>query len=143
MIKGYNKIDIIEVLIFRRFFFKIKPKTNTPLLQLTLKLQGGAHLCQQHVLIRITPKSSKIEQQPFYIVTVDQQHISVSSTPKMLKIEYQTSARGFTVCKFWSVEKIVGVAQLHFMPHPLLEIVQRLMAHPVENIVIKQTSRFF
>ena len=107
MIKGCNKIDIIEVLIFRRFFFKIKPKTNTPLLQLTLKLQGGAHLCQQHVLIRITPKSSKIEQQPFYIVTVDQQHISVSSTPKMLKIEYQTSARGFTVCKFWSVEKIV------------------------------------
>ena len=29
------------------------------------------------------------------------------------------------------MEKIVGVAQLYFMPHPLLEIVQRLMAHPV------------
>ena len=26
----------------------------------------------------------------------------------------------------------MGVAQLYFMPHPLLEIVQRLMAHPVE-----------
>ena len=25
----------------------------------------------------------------------------------------------------------MGVAQLYFMPHPLLEIVQRLMAHPV------------
>ena len=31
------------------------------------------------------------------------------------------------------MEKIVGVAQLYFMPHPLLEIVQRLMAHPVYN----------
>ena len=31
------------------------------------------------------------------------------------------------------MEKIVGVAQLYFMPHPLLEIVQRLMAHPVDN----------
>ena len=30
------------------------------------------------------------------------------------------------------MEKIVGVAQLYFMPHPLLEIVQRLMAHPVQ-----------
>jgi hypothetical protein len=30
-------------------------------------------------------------------------------------------------------EKIVGVAQLYFMPHPLLEIVQRLMAHPVDD----------
>ena len=30
------------------------------------------------------------------------------------------------------MEKIVGVAQLYFMPHPLLEIVQRLMAHPVD-----------
>ena len=29
------------------------------------------------------------------------------------------------------MEQIVGVAQLYFMPHPLLEIVQRLMAHPV------------
>ena len=29
------------------------------------------------------------------------------------------------------MEKIVGVAQLYFTPHPLLEIVQRLMAHPV------------
>ena len=29
------------------------------------------------------------------------------------------------------MEKVVGVAQLYFMPHPLLEIVQRLMAHPV------------
>ena len=29
------------------------------------------------------------------------------------------------------MEKVVGVAQLFFMPHPLLEIVQRLMAHPV------------
>ena len=26
------------------------------------------------------------------------------------------------------MEQIVGVAQLYFMPHPLLEIVQRLMA---------------
>ena len=32
------------------------------------------------------------------------------------------------------MEKIVGVAQLYFMPHPLLEIVQRLMAHPVDGI---------
>ena len=31
------------------------------------------------------------------------------------------------------MEKIVGVAQLYFMPHPLLEIVQRLMAHPVDS----------
>ena len=31
------------------------------------------------------------------------------------------------------MKKIVGVAQLYFMPHPLLEIVQRLMAHPVEG----------
>ena len=30
------------------------------------------------------------------------------------------------------MEKIVGAAQLYFMPHPLLEIVQRLMAHPVD-----------
>ena len=30
------------------------------------------------------------------------------------------------------MEQIMGVAQLFFMPHPLLEIVQRLMAHPVE-----------
>ena len=30
------------------------------------------------------------------------------------------------------MEKIVGVAQLYFMPHPLLENVQRLMAHAVE-----------
>ena len=30
------------------------------------------------------------------------------------------------------MEKFVGVAQLYFMPHPLLEIVQRLMAHPVD-----------
>ena len=29
------------------------------------------------------------------------------------------------------MEQIVGVAQLYFMPQPLLEIVQRLMAHPV------------
>ena len=29
------------------------------------------------------------------------------------------------------MEKIVGVDQLYFMPQPLLEIVQRLMAHPV------------
>ena len=29
------------------------------------------------------------------------------------------------------MKKIVGVAQLYFMPHPLSEIVQRLMAHPV------------
>jgi hypothetical protein len=29
------------------------------------------------------------------------------------------------------IEQIVGVAQLYFMPHPLLEIVQRLKAHPV------------
>ena len=29
------------------------------------------------------------------------------------------------------MEQIVGVAQLYLMPHPLLEIVQRLMAHPV------------
>ena len=34
------------------------------------------------------------------------------------------------------MEKIVGVAQLYFMPHPLLEIVQRLMAHPVDLIII-------
>ena len=34
------------------------------------------------------------------------------------------------------MEKIVGVAQLYFMPHPLLEIVQRLMAHPVYSIAI-------
>ena len=33
------------------------------------------------------------------------------------------------------MEKIVGVAQLYFMPHPLLEIVQRLMAHPVDGIM--------
>ena len=32
------------------------------------------------------------------------------------------------------MEQIVGVAQLYFMPHPLLEIVQRLMAHPVDGI---------
>ena len=32
------------------------------------------------------------------------------------------------------MEQIVGVAQLYFMPHPLLEIVQRLMAHPVEAV---------
>ena len=32
------------------------------------------------------------------------------------------------------MEHIVGVAQLYFMPHPLLEIVQRLMAHPVEDL---------
>ena len=32
------------------------------------------------------------------------------------------------------IEQIVGVAQLYFMPHPLLEIVQRLMAHPVGQI---------
>ena len=31
------------------------------------------------------------------------------------------------------MEKIVGVAQLYFMPHPLLEIVQRLMEHPVDS----------
>ena len=31
------------------------------------------------------------------------------------------------------MEEIVGVAQLYFMPHPLLEIVQRLMAHPVDQ----------
>ena len=31
------------------------------------------------------------------------------------------------------MEKIVGVTQLYFMPHPLLEIVQRLMAHPVDK----------
>ena len=31
------------------------------------------------------------------------------------------------------MEQIVGVAQLYFMPHPLLEIVQRLMAHPVHS----------
>ena len=30
------------------------------------------------------------------------------------------------------MEKIVGVAQLYFMPHPLLEIVQGLMAHAVQ-----------
>ena len=30
------------------------------------------------------------------------------------------------------MEQIVGVAQLYFVPHPLLEIVQRLMAHPVD-----------
>ena len=29
------------------------------------------------------------------------------------------------------MDQIVGMAQLYFMPHPLLEIVQRLMAHPV------------
>ena len=29
------------------------------------------------------------------------------------------------------IEQIVGVAQLYFMPQPLLEIFQRLMAHPV------------
>ena len=29
------------------------------------------------------------------------------------------------------MEQIVGVAQLYFMPLLLLEIVQRLMAHPV------------
>ena len=29
------------------------------------------------------------------------------------------------------MEQIVGVAQLYFVPHPLLEIVQRLMVHPV------------
>ena len=29
------------------------------------------------------------------------------------------------------MEQIVGVAQLYFMPHPLLEIVERLMAHPI------------
>ena len=34
------------------------------------------------------------------------------------------------------MEKIVGVAQLYFMPHPLLEIVQRLMAHPVYGVVL-------
>ena len=32
------------------------------------------------------------------------------------------------------MEQIVGVAQLYFVPHPLLEIVQRLMAHPVEEL---------
>ena len=30
------------------------------------------------------------------------------------------------------MDQIVGMAQLYFMPHPLLEIVQRPMAHPVE-----------
>ena len=30
------------------------------------------------------------------------------------------------------MDQIVGMAQLYFMPHPLLEIVQRLMAHPVD-----------
>ena len=30
------------------------------------------------------------------------------------------------------MENIVGVAQIYSMPHPLLEIVQILMAHPVK-----------
>ena len=39
------------------------------------------------------------------------------------------------------MEKIVGVAQLYFMPHSLLEIVQRLMAHPVVNVIrVRQDS---
>ena len=43
------------------------------------------------------------------------------------------------------MEKIVGVTQLYFMPHPLLEIVQRLMAHPVvpnQNLKLDQVSIF-
>ena len=36
------------------------------------------------------------------------------------------------------MEKIVGVAQLYFMPHPLLEIVQRLMAHPVDALLLSK-----
>ena len=35
------------------------------------------------------------------------------------------------------MEQIVGVAQLYFMPHPLLEIVQRLMAHPVVCDIVR------
>ena len=40
------------------------------------------------------------------------------------------------------MEKIVGVAQLYFMPHPLLEIVQRLMAHPVLRMFIDKVKNF-
>ena len=41
------------------------------------------------------------------------------------------------------MEKIVGVAQLYFMPHPLLEIVQRLMAHPVNKVLEKNCLHMF
>ena len=43
------------------------------------------------------------------------------------------------------MEKTVGVAQLYFMPHPLLKIVQRLMAHPVysADIAFNKTDRDF
>ena len=44
------------------------------------------------------------------------------------------------------MEKIVGVAQLYFMPHPHLEIVQRLMAHPVyrrQNIFDSEFTFWF
>ena len=39
------------------------------------------------------------------------------------------------------MEQIVGVAQLYFMPHPLLEIVQRLMAHPVDLKTIASINK--
>ena len=39
------------------------------------------------------------------------------------------------------MEKIVGVAHLYFMPHPLLEIVQKLMAHPVHFTYTEQNSK--
>ena len=48
----------------------------------TVKSRAGARLCQQHVLVSGPPKSSKIEQQPLYIITLSYQHISVSSTSK-------------------------------------------------------------
>ena len=41
------------------------------------------------------------------------------------------------------MEKTVGVAQLYFMPHPLLEIVQRLMAHPVCTVLKNQACNFY
>ena len=34
----------------------------------------------------------------------------------------------------------MGVAQLYFMPHPLLEIVQRLMAHPVDVLFLTEEA---
>ena len=50
----------------------------------TVKSRAGARLCQQHVLVSGPQKSSKIEQQPLYIVILGYQHISVQH-PKKLK----------------------------------------------------------